>query len=71
MAEGSKAAMKNWSCPWCFWRGNDSSGLLYHEEKDMFYCVRCNFTGKDEDILESYQDYQKKYKLVDKRLDIL
>ncbi len=65
-----KQKVKYWSCPWCFSKGIDSAGLK--ERKDgVLYCVRCCFTGDEELVRETYRNYQKKYKLLEKRLKIL
>ena len=57
-------------CPWCFSKGNDCSGLFYDKTKKRYYCVKCCFTGDQNFIHDVYQDYQKKYKLITKRLHL-
>ena len=63
--------VKQWNCPWCFARQNDSAGLLYDRKKGEYYCVKCCFTGDSAKIVEEYGYYQKRYRLMKTRLKIL
>lgn len=49
-------------CPECF--AKDIDVILLFDEKDKeFYCVKCCFTGKRENIEEQYRFFRKsKYK---------
>lgn len=70
MSAGRKD-ISNWTCPWCFARGNDSAPLYYNQKKDRYYCVRCCYTGDYSKTVETFKDYQKKYRLMTTRLELL
>lgn len=45
-------------CPVCYGREND---VVLRKRDDKFYCVKCSFTGSEDDVLEMYADLKKKY----------
>jgi late competence protein required for DNA uptake (superfamily II DNA/RNA helicase) len=54
--------VKLYVCPSCFAREIDKF-LSYDEEAEEYYCRRCCYVGKVEDIEEFYAAYKKaKYK---------
>lgn len=66
MAQGKKGRL-NYRCPSCFMRDIDVD-LFYDEKKHEFYCLRCSFTGSEEDVLRLNQQARYRYKLIDKRV---
>ena len=63
--------VKSWSCPWCFRKGNDSAPLVYDKKRASFHCVKCCFTGTEDEIVAEYRRYQSKYRLMETRLNLL
>lgn len=55
-------------CPVCFSRENDV--VLHRQPDGTLYCVKCSFTGTDDQVQEMYRDLKKKYKLVTTRLTL-
>jgi len=60
MSQGRKGKV-NYRCPVCFDREWDID-MLYDEEKNEYYCLRCNYIGIEADILARYQHTKTKYK---------
>lgn len=48
MAQATKGKL-NFRCPSCFMRDIDID-MFYDEEKKQYYCLRCCFTGTEEDV---------------------
>ncbi len=69
MAQGRKGRL-NYRCPACFMRDLDID-MFYDRDKDEFYCLRCQFTGKEEDVLAMNEEIRKKYKVMLKRFESL
>lgn len=67
MCENQKKSMI-YRCPVCFARENDV--VLHKKEDQTYYCVKCSFTGNEEDIREMYGDLKKKYRLMTKRITL-
>jgi len=44
--------------------------MLYDKDKDEYYCLRCNYIGKEDDILARYQHFKTKYKFMHKRFTL-
>ena len=49
MAQSEKGKL-NYRCPSCFMRDLDID-MLYDKEKKEYYCIRCQYTGTEEDVL--------------------
>lgn len=67
MAQSGKGTM-NYRCPSCFMRDLDID-MFYDKEKQEYYCLRCQYTGSEADVLEKnkmarfrYRDMMKRYK---------
>lgn len=65
MAQGRKGRL-NYRCPRCLMREIDMD-LLYDQDRDEYYCLRCSFTGDQQEILrldalirEKYRDRAKR-----------
>ncbi len=54
-------------CPVCFSRDTD---VLLEREDELFYCVKCSFTGRESEIRSMYKDIQKKFQRASHRIDI-
>lgn len=66
MAQASKGKL-NYRCPACFMREIDMD-MFYDEEKKEYYCLRCGFVGKEEDVLRLNQQARYRYGLLNKRV---
>jgi len=42
--------------------------MFYDREKDEYYCLRCQFTGKEEDVLRLNEMCRFRYKSMMKRI---
>ena len=60
MSQGRKGKI-NYRCPECLLREIDYD-LLYEEDKDQYYCRRCNWEGNETEILGFYGIYKMQYK---------
>jgi predicted RNA-binding Zn-ribbon protein involved in translation (DUF1610 family) len=49
MAQGRKGEL-NYRCPMCFMREIDMD-MLHDEQKEEYYCLRCSFTGTENEVL--------------------
>ena len=67
MAQAGKGKL-NYRCPSCFMRDLDID-MFYDEEKKEYYCLRCQFTGTEEEVLAGNEDVRKRYKAMNKRFD--
>ena len=50
MAQAGKGRL-NYRCPACFARDIDMD-MFYDAQKDEYYCLRCQYVGKEADILK-------------------
>ena len=57
----------NFRCPDCFARDLDMD-MFYDEEKEEYYCLRCGFVGKKEDVLKLNEQCKHKYHFLKKRV---
>ncbi|OCT15141.1 hypothetical protein A8709_13615 [Paenibacillus pectinilyticus] len=65
MVDGGKT-MKLLLCPSCFAREIDYL-LAYDQEDDEYYCQRCCYAGKEENVQAFYIAFRnEKYKLYNK-----
>jgi hypothetical protein len=66
MSQGRKPEIR-YRCPGCFMKEVDVD-LLYDKKKDEYYCIKCCFVGKEDEVLEYNERIKKKYKLIGVRL---
>jgi Zn ribbon nucleic-acid-binding protein len=66
MAQSKKGKL-NYRCPSCFARDIDMD-MFYDEEKGEYYCIRCGYVGKEEDVLKANEEIKKKYKHINDRV---
>lgn len=59
MAQAGKGKL-NYRCPNCFMRDIDID-LFYDKDKDEYYCLRCNFVGNEEKIIELNEMARHRY----------
>lgn len=66
MAQGKKGKL-NYRCPSCFMRDIDID-MFYDEEKKEYYCLRCGFTGTEEEVVHLNEQSKYRYKNIMKRV---
>lgn len=66
MSQGRKGRL-NYRCPACFAREIDVD-MFYEPEKDEYYCLRCPFTGTEEEVLRLNEMVKFRYKNLTKRI---
>ena len=62
MAQSGKGKL-NYRCPSCFMRDIDID-MFFDKDKNEFYCLRCNYRGTEEDVLEKNQMARFRYKYI-------
>jgi hypothetical protein len=65
MAQAGKGRL-NYRYSSCFMRDLDID-MFYDKEKDEYYCLRCQYTGKEADILKDNEQVRTKYKAMYQR----
>ena len=65
MAQATKGRL-NYRCPSCFLRDLDID-MFFDSAKGEYYCMRCQFTGTEEKVLEMNQMARVRYKDMMKR----
>jgi predicted RNA-binding Zn-ribbon protein involved in translation (DUF1610 family) len=60
MAQGRKGKL-NYRCPRCLMREIDMD-MLYDEDRDEYYCLRCSFTGNEDEVKRLNQQFREKYR---------
>lgn len=66
MAQASKGKL-NYRCPSCFMRDIDID-MFFDEAKGEYYCLRCSFSGKEEDVLRLNDTARYRYRAINKRV---
>ena len=66
MAQVGKGKL-NYRCPSCFMRDLDID-MFYDREKREYYCLRCQFTGTEEKILEWNELVRLRYGAMSQRI---
>ena len=56
----------NFRCPSCFMRDLDID-MFYDAEKKEYYCIRCQYTGSEEDVLRKNELARFRYGFIDRR----
>jgi len=65
MAQSAKGRL-NYRCPSCFMRDIDVD-MFFDAEKGEYYCLRCQYTGTEEDVLAKNELVRFRYKAMMKR----
>ena len=68
MAQSGKGRL-NYRCPSCFLRDIDMD-MFYDKDKDEFYCLRCQYRGKEADVLEKYELARFRYGAMHERITV-
>lgn len=68
MAQAGKGRL-NYRCPSCFMRDLDID-MFFDSEKNEYYCIRCQFTGTEEDVLAKNQMARFRYRFIEKRFSM-
>ena len=66
MSQAGKGRL-NYRCPACFIRELDID-MFYDKEKSEYYCLRCPFTGTEEDVKKLNQVARFRYKCINQRI---
>lgn len=66
MAQAEKGKL-NYRCPSCFLRDLDID-MFYDKDKGEYYCIRCQFTGTEEEVLKMNQVARIRYRAMSKRI---
>ena len=66
MAQSGKGRL-NFRCPSCFLRDLDID-MFYDKDKQENYCIRCQYTGTEEDVLRKNQMARFRYRDMMKRI---
>ncbi len=67
MAQAGKGRL-NYRCPMCFMRDLDMD-MFYDRDREEYYCIRCQFTGSEEDVLAMNELVRVKYRARNQRFD--
>ena len=65
MAQAGKGKL-NYRCPSCFMRDLDID-MFYDADKGEYYCIRCQFTGSEADVLAFNETVRIRYKAMNRR----
>ena len=60
MAQAGKGRL-NFRCPSCFMRDIDMD-MFFDKDKGEYYCLRCQFHGPEEEVLEKNELARFRYK---------
>ncbi len=66
MAQAGKGKL-NYRCPSCFMRDIDVD-MFYDKDKQEYYCLRCQYTGTEDDVLEKNKMARFRYKKIADRI---
>ena len=67
MAQATKGNL-NFRCPSCFMRDIDID-MFFDEGKGEYYCLRCGFTGTEEDVLRLNEMARYRYRAMKMRVE--
>jgi hypothetical protein len=59
MAQGRKGKL-NYRCPLCLKRDIDMD-MLFDGEKNEYYCIRCSFTGTEDEVKIRNAETRRRY----------
>lgn len=66
MAQATKGKL-NYRCPSCFMRDIDID-MFFDEGKKEYYCLRCNFSGSEERVLQLNEMARFRYRCLNMRV---
>ena len=65
MAQAGKGKL-NYRCPSCFLRDLDID-MFYDKDKKEYFCIRCQYTGSEDDVKDKNQRARFRYRSMMKR----
>lgn len=65
MAQSGKGRL-NYRCPACFMREIDID-MFFDAQKQEYYCLRCCYTAKEEEVLRDNEKARFRYKDIARR----
>lgn len=65
MAQAGKGKL-NYRCPSCFLRDLDID-MFYDGEREEYYCLRCQFTGSEAQVLQMNELARIRYRAMHRR----
>ena len=68
MAQAGKGKL-NYRCPSCFMRDIDMD-MFFDRERGEYYCLRCQFTGSEEKVLEMNELARIRYGAMHERFTV-
>ena len=68
MAQAGKGRL-NFRCPSCFMRDIDMD-MFFDRERGEYYCLRCQFTGSEEKVLEMNELARFRYGAMHERITV-
>lgn len=68
MAQSQKGKL-NFRCPSCFMRDIDVD-MFYDEQKKEYYCLRCCYSGNEDDVKQKNETARFRYRNIAKRITI-
>lgn len=60
MAQAKKGKL-NFRCPSCFMRDIDID-MFFDEDKKEYYCLRCGFSGTEQDVIRLNEQAKYRYR---------
>lgn len=66
MAQAEKGRL-NYRCPSCFLRDLDMD-MFFDRDKGEYYCIRCQYTGTEADVLEKNRLARVRYRMMNTRI---
>lgn len=66
MAQATKGRL-NYRCPACFMRDIDID-MFFDEGKKEYYCLRCNFSGSEDRVLQLNEMARFRYRAINLRV---
>ena len=66
MAQATKGKL-NFRCPSCFMRDIDID-MFFDKDKGEYYCIRCQYTGTEADVLEKNEMVRFRYRAMAERI---
>lgn len=67
MAQSTKGTL-NYRCPSCFMRDLDID-MFFDRDKEEYYCLRCCYTGSEEDVKKKNEMARFRYRAMMKRYE--
>ena len=66
MAQLGKGKL-NYRCPSCFFMDLDID-MFYDKDTEEYHCIRCQFVGKEDEIVRMNELIRTRYQFMDRRI---